>query len=365
MGRYRVIQWGVGYTGASALRYVVQNPALELVGIQCHTEEKVGKSSNEICGYGASDGITATRDRGQLLTANADCVLFMPRDLFDDPSVLGGPSELWMADLIAILESGANVISPLTCGISTRQMANPHSFLDRINSACQKGGSTVTFTGFDPGFTTDYLAFVLASAVGETEQIRTWEFLEYSSYPVAATLNAVGLGVSAEQSTQVAQTVTAIWSSGLHLLGEAMGVSIDDVKLDIDAYFASEDFTTPGGMTVLAGQTSALWWKLRGICAGRERFVINHVSRIAADAAPDWPNIGTDGGYRVEIESYPPVLVDWPMGLPGGGGTSFADAMIMTAARCVNSIEAVVNATPGYKSFLDLAPIGGKYSLIN
>lgn len=363
MSKFRVIQWGVGYTGTSSLRYVVQNPNLELVGIKCHTESKEGKSPSEICGYGTDDRITATRDRERLLDVKADCVLFMPRDYFDDPSVPEGPSEAWMADLVAILESGANVVSPLTCGISTRQMANPQGFLERINAACQRGGATVTFTGFDPGFTTDYLAFVLASAVGEIEQIRTWEFLEYSTYPVAEILNAVGLGVSAERSTETAQNVTAIWSSGLHLLGESLGSAVDEVKLDIETYLAPEDFTTSAGMEVRAGQTAALWWKLRGFCAGRERFVINHVTRIAGDAAPDWPNIGTDGGYRLEIDSYPPVRVDWPMGLPNGGGSSFADAMIMTAARCVNSIEAVVNSSPGYKSFLELAPIGGKHGL--
>jgi 4-hydroxy-tetrahydrodipicolinate reductase len=85
---------------------------------------------------------------------------------------------------------------------------------------------------------------------------------------------------------------------------------------------------------------------------------------MSADLAPDWPSIGGDGGYRVEIDSFPPLRMDMPMGLPGGGGTSFADAMIMTAARCVNCIDAVVTATPGFKTFLDLGPVGGKNTII-
>jgi hypothetical protein len=33
-----------------------------------------------------------------------------------------------MADLLAILESAANVSTPLTCGINTRQMSDPQGF---------------------------------------------------------------------------------------------------------------------------------------------------------------------------------------------------------------------------------------------
>ena len=39
---------------------------------------------------------------------------------------MSAPEE-WM-DLLAILQSGANVSTPLTCGINTRQMSNPQGF---------------------------------------------------------------------------------------------------------------------------------------------------------------------------------------------------------------------------------------------
>lgn len=365
MSKYRVIQWGVGYTGASSLRYIVNNPNLELVGIKCFTADKEGKTAREICGHGPAQGVTATRDIAKLLALKADCVVFMPRDFFDDPSVAGGPSEEWMRDLCDILASGTNVTSPVTSCIHTRQLKNPQVLLDRLNAACAKGNSTVTFNGFDPGFTTDYLAFVLAGAVGEVKQIRTWEFLDYSTYPVTEILNALGLGIEPEKMTsQGSAAIRAIWSSGLHMLGDSMGAPVDDIQFDVDAFLSPRTFTTPGGMLLKEGNVGALWWKLRGFSGGKERFVINHVTRMSAEMAPTWPMIGTDGGYRIEIDSFPPMLVDMPMGLPNGGGSSFADAMIMTAARCVNSIDAVVNATPGYKTYMDLPPVGGKYTLV-
>lgn len=364
MAKYRVIQWGVGYTGVSSLRYIVNNPNLELVGIKCFTREKEGLSARAICGHGPDD-VTATTDIEQILKIDADCVIFMPRDMFNDPSVPGGPSDAWMAELIAILESGMNVSSPLASCISTAQMANQQAFLDRINAACAKGNSTVTFTGFDPGFATDYMPFVVASAVGEVRQIRTWEMLDYAQYPVAEILHVMGLGIDPSQIDNVRPVIHAIWSTGLHLLGESMGEPIDEVRLDIESYLSPRTFTTPGGMEIREGQTGALWWKLHGLVGGKERYVINHVTRMSEEMGPDWPRVGVDGGYRIEIDSFPPVFVDMPLGVAGGGGTAFADAMIMTAARCVNSIDAVVQATPGYKTFNELAPIGGKYTFVD
>ncbi len=51
------------------------------------------------------------------------------------------------------------------------------------------------------------------------------------------------------------------------------------------------------------------------------------------------------------------------IGLPGSEGSSFADARAMPGARCVNSVEAVVQATSGFKTFLDLPTLTGKYAM--
>jgi hypothetical protein len=51
------------------------------------------------------------------------------------------------------------------------------------------------------------------------------------------------------------------------------------------------------------------------------------------------------------------VTLDFPLGLPGGTGNAFDDALAMTAARSVNAIDAVIAAAPGYRSFRELAPL--------
>jgi 4-hydroxy-tetrahydrodipicolinate reductase len=96
---------------------------------------------------------------------------------------------------------------------------------------------------------------------------------------------------------------------------------------------------------------------------GKPLLNINHVTRMAPDMAPDWPSVGEAGGYRIEIDSYPPFVGEFEMARPGGTGSSFDDAMAMTAARCVNAIQTVVQASPGYKTILDLPPLTGQNSV--
>ncbi|HEY1971379.1 MAG TPA: hypothetical protein VGH89_25720, partial [Pseudonocardia sp.] len=93
------------------------------------------------------------------------------------------------------------------------------------------------------------------------------------------------------------------------------------------------------------------------------RVQLNHVNRLGAHAAPDWPSVGDAGGYRIEIDGYPPIRGDFPFGLPGGTGDGLRDAMAFTAGRLVNSIGQVVAARPGHLTPNDLLQIGPRYGI--
>jgi hypothetical protein len=363
MKKYRIIQWGTGYAGVFSLGYILDNPNLELVGVKCFTEGKEGKLAGELCGRGAV-GVAATRSREALLDTEADIVVFMPQDLLSDPSVPDSHAHTtWFQDMVALLESGKNIITPICSGTHWKHMANGEAFRQRLDEACARGNSTVHFSGFDPGFTTDALAFTLSSVVGGMGQIRTWEIIDVETYTAVTTLQQLGFGARPEDLPQEgALAILSGWGGAPHVLAEALGVEVEDQKLEFDIYLAPETFTTEGGMTIEAGTIAGIRWALNAMVNGEPRFVINHITRAGKDSAPDWPNIGTDGGYRVEIDGFPPFKGDFPMGLPGGSGSSFTDAMAMTAARCVNSIEAIINAEPGYKTFLQLPPLGGRFA---
>jgi 4-hydroxy-tetrahydrodipicolinate reductase len=360
---YTVIQWGTGYTGRYALEFVLKNPAFELLGLKVFTEHKEGCDAGELVGL-EPVGVIATRDRDTLIGMDADCVVFMPRDPFGDPSVQGPHDEAWVDDLVAILASGKNVVSPLAPPTNYVHFTHGEAFRKKLDDACERGRSTVLFAGLDPGFLSDALAVTMAGAVAEITAIRTWEMLDYGAYTEADVLASLGLGIRPDQVDAAAlEVIKPTWGGSIHLMAQALGVEVESLEIEPDVYLSPETFTTAGGMLIEAGTIGAIRWKLSGIVDGQPKLSINHVTRMGPQMAPDWPNVGTVGGYRIEIDAFPPFVGEFPLALPGGTGSSFDDALVMTAARVVNAIQTVVEASPGYKTFLELPPLAGQNAM--
>ena len=77
---------------------------------------------------------------------------------------------------------------------------------------------------------------------------------------------------------------------------------------------------------------------------GRDAIVIEHVNRMAADLAPEWPTGDRDGTYRIVIEGDPDIECEMAAGDPKPAS---AGAMVATAMRIVNAVPYVVAAAPG------------------
>jgi hypothetical protein len=363
MAPYRVIQWGVGGVGTWALRQVLDAPELELVGVKCGTDAKVGVDAGELAGR-EPVGVRATKDVDALLALDADVVVFMPRVSLKDPTIPGSPAAAWIEEVVPVLASGKNVVSPIAAGMHHRQLADGATMVARLDQACAAGGSSVFFTGVDPGFVCDALAIVMTSAVADLGQVRTWEFIDYSDYPVPAVMNELGFGMRPQDlDVTMMESLQASWGCAPWLIADALGVELDEIALDLDFYLSPHTFTVKGGTHIESGTIGATRWSMTGIVGGEPRIIVNHVNRMGPDMAPDWPSIGDKGGYRIEIDGMPPYRGDFPLGQSGGTGTALDDAIIMTAARCVNAIAAVVEAPPGYRTLRDLNSFGARFGL--
>lgn len=358
-----MIQWGTGGVGVWALRQILDAPNLELVGVKCATDAKIGVDAGSIAGR-APVGIAATKSADALIALDADVVVFMPRVSMKDPTIPGSPGAEWVDEVEPILKSGKNVISSIATGIHYKQLADGPSLLARLNEACAEGNSTIFFTGVDPGFISDALAIALTSSVADITQVRTWEFIDYSSYPAPDVMNELGFGMRPEDlDITMVESLHASWGCAPWLIADSFGVELDEIRLDTDFYLAPTTFTASGGTRIEAGTIGATRWTMTGLVDGEPRIAINHINRMGPDMAPDWPSIGDKGGYRVELAATPPYCGDFPLGQPGGTGTALDDAIVMTAARCVNSIAAVVESSPGYKTANDIQAFGGRYGL--
>lgn len=90
-------------------------------------------------------------------------------------------------------------------------------------------------------------------------------------------------------------------------------------------------------------------FEIVGLVDGVERLVVEHVTRLRDEDAPDWPQ---GGGYRIEITGEPHVRVD--LSLSSDLGDHNHAGCLATAMHVINAIPAVVAAEPGIVTLLDL-----------
>lgn len=361
---YKVIQWSTGYTGTFALKYILNNPGLKLVGVKCFSDKKEGMDAGTIAGL-APVGVKATQDTAALLALDADCVVYLPGDsALVDASDEGSLTQELFKGILPILESGKNVVTALTSCIGLEfNGAAGRKCLDELERACQKGGSTFFATGIEPGFLGDVLPLCLASTCAEVNSIRSYEILDYSEYDKLTSLQSIGLCVNpAALAGRAPSSLLSVWRSVPNYVAQGLGIQLDDVRVVADVRLAPETFVTPRGITVEKGVTAGLRFAVEGLIDGDPIIAIEHISRMRPDIAPEWPNLLPAGGYRIELAGSNPVNADFHMGLPGGNGNAFADAMAGTAARVVNAVDFVCKATPGVKTFFDLPMITGRHS---
>ena len=111
-----------------------------------------------------------------------------------------------------------------------------------------------------------------------------------------------------------------------------------------------------------AGTQGALRFEVQGIVDGVPRIVVEHVTRISPDCAPDWPvpPDGGDGAHRVVIEGRPRIEVS--LEATDEGGNRAAGGNATAANRLVNAIPWLVAAEPGLYDGLDvpLTPATGR-----
>lgn len=345
---HRVIQWSTGNVGTYSLRAIIGHPELELAGVWVHSEKKAGRDAGELCGL-APVGVVATRDADALLESDADCVAYTATaDL--------RPGEA-IDDLCRILAAGKNVVSSSMVGLVHPKTLNP-DWTQRLEAACAEGGSSFLTSGIDPGFANDTLPLVLSGLCEKWEEIRIQEIVNYATYDQPeVVLGTMGFGKPMDH-TPLLLTPGALsfaWGGTLRLLAEGLGLALDEIRQVHERRPAERDLETPMG-TIAKGSMAALRFEVQGIVAGRAVLVVEHVTRMHDDLAPDWPR--SEGGYKVIITGVPSITVSLDMA--DEHGDHAVGGVVLTATRLVNAIPFVCGAKPGLLSALDLPLITGR-----
>jgi len=345
---HRVVQWSTGNVGFYSLRAIIGHPELELAGVWVHGEKKAGRDAGELCGL-PPQGLAATRDGDALLESDADCVVYTATaDL--------RPGEA-IDDLCRILAAGKNVVSSSVVGLVHPKTLNP-DWTERLEAACGSGGTSFLTSGIDPGFANDTLPLVLSGLCEHWEEIRIQEIVNYATYDQPeVVLGTMGFGKPLDH-TPLLLTPGALsfaWGGTIRLLAEGLGVELDEVRQLHERLPAERDLETPMG-TIAKGSMAALRFEVQGIVDGRPVLVVEHVTRMHDDIAPEWPR--SDGGYKVLIKGVPSIELSLDMA--DEHGDHAVGGVVLTATRLVNAIPFVCDAPPGLLSALDLPLITGK-----
>ncbi len=350
---YRVVAWSTGNVGRHAIAGIDARPDLELVGLWVSNREKVGKDAGILAGLGRTLGVTATDDVDALITLAPDVVVHTA--MADDRLMEA------IEDIRTLLRAGINVVSSGPVFLQYPYGVVDDSLIAPIEEATRAGGASLFVNGVDPGFANDALPLVLSGVCEQIDEVRVAEILNYATYNQAMVLfDIMGFGRPMDEVPMILRpgVMTMAWGSVVRQLAAGLEVELDgDLVEWYERVPAPETFEIDAG-TIEAGSAAGLHFELRGIRDGRAVIVLEHVTRLRDDLAPNWPQPAGQGCYRVILTGEPTYTVD--LQLMGRDGDHNTGGLKATAMRLVNAVPAVVDAAPGLLTALDLPPVYGR-----
>ena len=345
----RVVVWGTGNMGRAAIRSVTAHPGLELTGVIVSSPDKDGRDAGELADLGRPIGVAATLEADAALATlrGGGAVAYMASgELRPDEAV---------KDIAGALRGGAVVVTPAVYALYDHRNA-PDDVRATVEEACREGGAALFVSGIDPGWGNDLLPVLVSGFAGTMEQVRCQEIFDYSTYDAADSVRMiVGMGEPMEYEPPMVATgvPTMVWGGQVRMIARALGVELDEIRETLDRRPLEADVTNALG-DFAAGTQGALRFEVQGIVAGEPRIVIEHVTRIDAGCAPDWPTPpdGGDGAHRVVIEGRPRIEV--AIEATDEGGNRAAGGNATAANRLVNAIPWLRAAEPGLYDGLEV-----------
>ncbi|MGO4257973.1 NAD(P)H-dependent amine dehydrogenase family protein [Marmoricola sp. RAF53] len=341
------IVWGTGNVGRAAIRAVDAHPGLELTAVVVHDPPKVGRDAGVLAGLDRELGVAATDDVHAVLAGRPQAVVYAASgDIRPDEA---------LADVIRAIAAGAVVVTPALYALYDQRNA-PAEVRDPVAAAVAIGGGSLFASGVDPGWGNDVLPILISGLGTEVDVIRCQEIFDYTTYDQEDSVRfLVGMGQPLDyDAPMIAATVpTMVWGGQVRMIARALAVEFDDIREVVERRPLERTVETAAMGTFEAGTQGALRFEVQGIVAGEPRIVVEHVTRIHASCAPDWPLPPTgDGAHRVIIEGNPRIEVSVEATDEKGNRADGGNATAV--GRLVGAIDWLVAAEPGLYDALDV-----------
>jgi hypothetical protein len=337
MRKYRVVQWATGGMGRNVLRAIIDHPSLELAGVYVYGADKAGRDAGELARRPAT-GVIATDDLRRILDLDADVVVHAGR--------IVPPYGSHDADLVALLESGKNVIS--INGYSHPQHW-PGARLEALEAACRRGGTSLVGAGLNPGFAGEQLAVVATGVCTMVDHVEIVESV--SCVPVrnpTYVFDALGFGADPaaidpnRPDYGPAASLNGMYEEVLAAMAHRLDLPLDRVETAHRVHAATRDLQVAAG-TIPRGTASHFNWRWHGLVGGDVRLTMSiHWYMETAHLEEREPPL-----WRIHVRGQPGVRMAVDFEKRAGDSTPTSAEQIAVAGAVVNAIPLVCAAAPG------------------
>lgn len=343
---YRVVQWATGGVGRAAIEAILSHPELELVGVWVHSPEKAGRDVGEILGR-APLGLAATSDAEALLRTPADCVLYAPL-LAKRP------------ELLRILESGKNVVTPLNWFYR-----GGRDWSD-LEAACAKARVTLHGTGIHPGGVSERFPLMVSALSRAVRHVRAEEWSDLRSYGAPQVIREVMLfGATPEEARRspMPRLLADGFGQSIDMVADVLGFDLEPEKRTRhELAVAVRPIDSPIGR-IEPGRVAAQRFSWQGLVRGEPVITVRTNWFMGEEGfEPPW-SFGPEGErFEIEVSGDPPARVTFHGWHPEtvAAGLAGNPGIAATATHAVSAIPAVCRAEPGIRSYLDLPLYAGR-----
>jgi len=326
--KIRVILYGVGPIGQRTAKVALERENIQIVGAIDIDPAKVGRDLAELLDLDKPSGIIVSDD---------------PQAVFKehDASVVAHTTTSFIDQVYPQLEStaqsGLNVVS------SSEELLFPFyrhpEKSEELDKVAKSNGVTILGTGVNPGFVMDTQALVLSSVCAKVKKIKIERIVDASTRRLPLQ-KKVGAGLTADEFRKLVRQ-GKLGHIGLveSMLLIAHGLKWEIEKFDenIDPMIADKDYRTEF-LEVKKGQVTGIKHTVVGY--SKEEKILDLDLRMYVGAEEPHDSIYINGD--------PPIDMIIKNGVAGD---------IATASILVNAIPVVLNAEPGLKTMIDIAPI--------
>jgi hypothetical protein len=329
-------------TGREALRAVIDDPALELVGVKVSTPDKIGVDAGRLCGT-TEVGVRATGEISDVLATQPDCVTYCATAVRREDEAV--------ADIVTYLEAGINVVTFAIIPM-VYPAAAPAEWRDALERAAVKGNSSFYATGSEPGFISLNIPTALLAGAGRVDSYRMDEYAVDldKSYPIWDVLHeSMGFGKpDGHVPVRIASgKVNNDWETVVRYVADMLGLQLERVELDWETLLAPTDLETAIGV-IPEGTVCAHRWQLAGMVSGRPVVAVQYFATVSTTPWPDrWPKPAREGqgGMVFRVEGSPSMNLE--LHFEQSAADRVNPGVAATALAAVNAIPSVVDAPTG------------------